>query len=229
MLWGRPGILCSSRLGLRHTSGCAVCTGTTGPGPLHPGAEEPPAPAGRSRGGLLAGTSGVGCDHRRGGGRNAAATRQPSPSPCVPNLQPLPAPGLTSLAELTAAGGPAALPAAPAWPCCGGRCGHGSPWPVSSHAWPPPHPGSSALPPSEHPGWGRQASPHAQGGLGSWPSALRRKRGPLGPTCGVSLLTSQRSGGPPSASSPDDRAGSRVPAREAPVCIRAKWQPGSAG
>ena len=210
MLWGRPGIPCSSRLGLRHTSGCAVCTGTTGPGPLRPGAKEPPAPAGRSRGGSSQGPL-VSAVTTGGGGGNAAATRQPSLSPCVPNLQPLPAPRAHLPGRTDRCRGRRCLPARPR---CSSRCPclallQGLPRPrvplacllprVAS-----PHPGSGALPPSEHLGGGRRASPHAQGDLGSWPSALRRKRGPLGPTCGVSLLTSQRSGGPPSASSPDD-------------------------
>ena len=148
----------------------------------------------------------------RGGGAERLRPQGSRLGPRVcPTSSPYPPPGLTSLAELTAAGGagacppgPAALPAAPAWPCCRGCRGHGSPWPVSSHAWPPPTPAPALFLLQNTWEGGRQASPHAQGDLGSWPSALRRKRGPLGPTCGVSLLTSQRSGGPPSASSPDD-------------------------
>ena len=147
MLWGRPGIPCSSRLGLRHTSGCAVCTGTTGPGPLRPGAKEPPAPAGRSRGGSSQGPL-VSAVTTGGGGAEMLLPQGSRLCPRVcPTTSPYPPPGLTSLAELTAAGGagaclpgPAALPAAPAWPCCRGCRGHGSPWPVSSHAWPPPTP-----------------------------------------------------------------------------------------
>lgn len=121
MLWGRPGIPCSSRVGLRHTSGCAVCTvctGTTGPGPLHLGAEEPPAPAGRSRGGLLAGTSGVGCDHL-GGGRKccchkAAVSVPVCAQPPAPTRPRAHLPGRTDRCQ-----GRRCLPARPR---CSSRC-----------------------------------------------------------------------------------------------------------